>query len=203
MTPQLSKQPKSIPSLDDMVVYLGRPPAKDLAKSLGVDESQMARWLKANDAPRPVLLSLFWLTHWGQQWVNTDLYNLANIHMSMNGVLQKELAEARELNKRLHMRIEKLGTLGDFGSANDPVTGVSGPGPKQPAPMLLTFEAFSAAEPAKRPAKAARRAKKGAPALPAFVPSEYPGVPSVHDRKAWMQADQGHQVAQQNRRTGT
>lgn len=203
MTPQLSKQPKSIPSLDDMVVDIGRPSIKDLAKSLGVDESQMATWLKANDAPRPVLLALFWLTQWGQQWVYADVYNLANIHMSMNGVLQKELTREREVSKRLRIQLEKLGTLGDFGSANDPVTGVSGPGPSPAAPVLLTFEAFEAVDTPGQPAKRAKKARRGAPAVPAFIPAEYPGIPSVQDRKAWMQVDAGHPVAQKHRRTGT
>jgi hypothetical protein len=66
-----------------------------------------------NEAPRAVMLALFWLTSWGQQWANVDAFNDAQA--------QRQLANAfRRRNDELEKQIAHLARIADFGAANDP-----------------------------------------------------------------------------------
>lgn len=69
--------------------------------------------MKTGHAPRPVLLSLFWLTRWGMSLVEAEALNLAQLHMGMTRALKSE-------NAALRSEIARLALLGDFGCANDP-----------------------------------------------------------------------------------
>jgi predicted DNA-binding transcriptional regulator AlpA len=125
--------PESIPPLplllDDIGCSSSRK-VKDLAKALSVSEATVRRWRKQRTAPRPVMLALFWLTRWGQSAVDCHAHNDAVMHAGMARALKAEV-------EGLKVQLAKLGSLGDFGSANDPVPGLRGVvGPQAPA---LTF----------------------------------------------------------------
>ena len=143
----LLPKPRDVPSLETMLGDIGSPDAKALAKALGVTPRTVRNWRSAGYAPMPVLLALFWLTKWGQQWIHIDLYNTNQMHANQSNVYRHALAKAEKEIADLHEQIERLGQLGDFGSANDPVGGVSGPGPVHPSPqpMTLTFDGFDRA----------------------------------------------------------
>ena len=111
----LRKHPKRTPPLADMLADLGNPTDADIAKALGVSERMAKQWRKKDDAPRPVLLALFWVTHWGQQRVDVDLYNRAQIDHGLANALKRRVQE-------LEQTIARLMALADFGSANDPST---------------------------------------------------------------------------------
>lgn len=138
--------PKSIPSLglmlDDIGCGSGRK-VKELAKALGVSERTVWHWRAQGRAPRPVMLAIFWLTQWGQSAVNCKAHNDAVMYAGYVGALQTEL-------DGLKTKLGKLANLGDFGSANDPVPGARGPGPRPPDLSFPVIH-FPDVQPAKQP----------------------------------------------------
>jgi len=87
----LTKTPKHTPPLGVMLGDLGNPHPQQVARALGVGERTVRRWIAEDDAPRPVLLSLFWVTRWGAQWLDADLFNLAMAQMGLAQSLAREL----------------------------------------------------------------------------------------------------------------
>lgn len=57
--------PRHLPPLSTMLDDIGRPSDLDLSRRLGVHPRTVRRWRRADAAPRPVLLALFWVTRWG------------------------------------------------------------------------------------------------------------------------------------------
>lgn len=109
----LHKLPRDIPPLSILLDDIGRPHPAKLARALGVTERTIYRWVQLDHAPRPVLLSLFWLTRWGVSIIDADLYNGAQLNASYVLALKQE-------NGRLLTLLSKTGLIADFGSANDP-----------------------------------------------------------------------------------
>ena len=91
----IRKLPKHTPPLGVMLEALGRPHPIELARALGAGERTVRRWIADDDAPRPVLLSLFWLTHWGSQWLDADAHNLLLHHMRAAELSAKECERLR------------------------------------------------------------------------------------------------------------
>lgn len=118
----LMKLPKYIPPLDDLLYDIHRPTPAALAEAMGVSEDVAKRWIAKNEAPKPVLLALFWLTRWGMQWMDADLYNEAQLHFSMNGCQARQIRDLRS-------KLRRAAKLGNFGSANDPAEGIELPVP--------------------------------------------------------------------------
>jgi len=87
----LHKLPKYTPPLALMLHDIGNPHPAALGHALGVSRRTVYHWLAHDCAPRPALLSVFWLTRWGAQWLDADLYNLARDHAAMNEALRREL----------------------------------------------------------------------------------------------------------------
>lgn len=118
----LMRLPKYIPPLDELLYDIHKPTPAALAQAMGVTESTAKRWIASNEAPKPVLIALFWLTRWGMQWMDADLYNEAQLHFSMNRCQARQI---RDLKSKLH----RAAKLGNFGSANDPAEGIELPLP--------------------------------------------------------------------------
>ena len=111
----LRKHPKGTPPLADMLADLGNPSAAEIAAALGVSERTARQWKRQGNAPRSALLALFWVTHWGQQWADIDLYNRATIDRGAAKALSRRVSE-------LETVIEWLASIADFGAANDPTS---------------------------------------------------------------------------------
>lgn len=136
----LNRLPKDMPSLKEMMADCGNAKPRDVAKALGVSERTVISWLSVGSAPRPALLALFWMTRWGMQWADVEVFNLAQLHIAMSEALKCELGRAQKEIEEQRRQLERIGRLGDFGSANDPAAGISGPGPVET--MRLTFSGF-------------------------------------------------------------
>lgn len=95
----LSKLPKHTPPLSVMLADLGNPHPRDIARSLGTGQSTVRRWISSDQAPRPVMLALFWVTRWGLQWLDADLYNLARTQAGLSEALRRELVIERGNDK--------------------------------------------------------------------------------------------------------
>lgn len=105
--------------LDDLFT---RDPGK-IAQHLGVTPRTLARWVAADDAPRPVLLALFYETRWGYSLLETTAHNGA-LHA------RQHAASLERENASLRSRIARLERIGGFGAANEPllVAGAAGAG---------------------------------------------------------------------------
>lgn len=88
----LNKLPKYTPPLSLMLSDLGNPHPRHIAKALGVSTRTVYLWLSRDEAPRPASLALFWLTRWGQQWLDADLFNLSTAAQGHAAALARQLA---------------------------------------------------------------------------------------------------------------
>ena len=85
-----------------------------ICKYLGVSPQTLRRWRAAHDAPRIAKLAMYWESPWGAALVASTAQNgemYAKQHAA--GLLRE--------NAALRVRIDRLESLGDFGSANQPL----------------------------------------------------------------------------------
>lgn len=91
-------------------------PAKpdQLARHLAVSTRTLERYSAAGDAPRAVMLALFWETRWGISQADTDAANQATRFYALAQSLKRE-------NEQLRADLQKLQQAADFGCANAPL----------------------------------------------------------------------------------
>lgn len=89
--------PRHLPDLHTILRDLGNPHASQIAKHLGVNVRTVYAWKAKNDAPRPALLALFWLSSYGQSALYCDLYNGYRMQKSLTDMLRKENTTLREM----------------------------------------------------------------------------------------------------------
>jgi len=102
--------------LDD----LGRPPARRIARVLGVGVRTVYRWNHRGAAPRSAQLALYWLTSWGRMSVHAQATNDAMVACGYVDSLRRDVA-------RLEANVRYLSSLAN-GAANDPVQLPRSPG---------------------------------------------------------------------------
>lgn len=106
--------PTSLPSFEDMFEDIGAAPW-ELARHLGTSMSSVYRWLSGEVAvPRAHLLAMFYETQWGRSFVSCAAEENAR-------VFGRSMLALREEVEALRSKVERLGRIGDFGSANDPM----------------------------------------------------------------------------------
>lgn len=133
----LNRLPRQLPPLSLMLSDLGNPSHDDLARALGVTARTVRRWVADDDAPRPALLALYWLTRWGQSAVDAEAYNAMRMHAGLAD------ARGREI-ERLRAELARLAALADYGSANAPTLAVL------PMAQVLPFRAAGPRPPWRR-----------------------------------------------------
>lgn len=125
----IKRTPRQLPPLADMLRDLGAS-IQDASRALQVAPSTLYRWHNTG-APRAAALGLYWMTSWGVSELVEDAIWRARTAERLAD------AQARELAK-LRAHLLKLGELGEFGSANDPmehvprVFGLDGAGGDRP-----------------------------------------------------------------------
>lgn len=95
MPQHLAQFPASMPPLSVLLRDLCNPTAADLARSLDAGERTARRWIADDQAPRSVMLSLFWVSTWGRQWLDADLHTRLVQQMHLTASLSRELDQAR------------------------------------------------------------------------------------------------------------
>lgn len=110
----MQKLPSRFPTWSQMLDSLGNPSPRDLGRILGLSERTVFNYKKADQAPRAVMLAVFWLTPWGDSALDTERENFIRVLQSLSSALKNE-------NAGLRLRIARLEATGDFRSANDPV----------------------------------------------------------------------------------
>lgn len=119
--------PKRLPTLEEMLMDIGNPHPREIAKALHVNERTVWRWKSAGEAPLSVMLAIFWTTRWGRSEVHTEATNDAIRFASLARCLQDELDSVRA-------RLARVAKIGDFGSSNDPA-------PEFPSNAAIQFQA--------------------------------------------------------------
>ncbi len=87
---------------------------QEIARYLGISTRTLRRYITEDQAPRAVLLALFWRTRWGISEIETRAQNEAARWFMQAKALERQIA-------RLQAKIERLEALGSFGSANEPL----------------------------------------------------------------------------------
>lgn len=111
--------PAKLPHLHTILDNLGLPD-KQVAHFLGVSPSSVKRWREAGQAPRPVMLALYWETDWGRSAVACDAVNWGRMLHMQNMSLQSQV---KTLKKRI-AKLEKALAAVDT-AANSPIFEVS------------------------------------------------------------------------------
>ena len=120
-------KPTQLPPLQWMLDDIGNPTAQALARALGVTRRTVERWRKAGHAPRAAMLAIYWLTRWGMDAVHCEAHNAAQLHAGMSDCLKREGERLKAEIETLNAKLARLGRIADFGSANDPASGVELP----------------------------------------------------------------------------
>ena len=107
----LNRLPKTIPALSLLLDDIGSPSSDQVGHALQVSARQVNAWRKADEAPRSVMLSLFWLTRWGMSAVDCQAYNDAQLAHSL------ARAHATEASN-LRVELARIISIADFGCAN-------------------------------------------------------------------------------------
>ena len=123
------KAPSQLPPLSLLLDDLPTRCRRRIARHLGISERTLKRYQEQDQAPRLVMLALFWESRWGQSVIDCEVINRDRLQRGQIEALQRH-AQA------LQRTIERLSAMGGHGAANDPLWGVSGCGrADQPAAM--------------------------------------------------------------------
>lgn len=87
---------------------------KKVAKHLGVTVATLKRWKAADQAPKAVMLALFYESRWGYSLLYSTAYNAETMARGLAESFKRE-------NAALRVRIARLEALGNFESANEPI----------------------------------------------------------------------------------
>lgn len=87
-----------------------------IARYLGISERALKRYIKDDQAPRPVHLALFWETRWGQSILDAEVFNRDQVQRGHIDALQREV---HQLRTTVHKLMAMLAS-GEHQAANDP-----------------------------------------------------------------------------------
>lgn len=93
-------RPAHLPHIESILNDLGQP-VQAVAKHLDIDPSTLRRYRATGQAPRTVMLALFWETSWGRSQTDTEAINNARMLYQANMMLERR-------NAKLLKRIELL-----------------------------------------------------------------------------------------------
>ena len=92
--------PAKLPHLHSLLANIGLPDDK-VARFLGVSPNSVRHWRKLGQAPRPVMLALFWESAWGRSAANCDAVNWGRLQFQENVMLKRKLASLQRKIERL------------------------------------------------------------------------------------------------------
>lgn len=88
-----------------------------VARHLGIKPSTLHTYKRTGQAPRLVLLSLFWETRWGRSIADTEAANAARCQASLAALLRQEIERLHQVIARLELELSQSAP----GAANTPV----------------------------------------------------------------------------------
>lgn len=104
-----------LPSLATMLAEIPATPVL-LARFLGLSLRTLQRYIDAGDAPRAVLLALFWETRWGRSLADTEAANWAALHFRRAEIADRQVVALRRQVEQLERELA-MGA----GAANGPI----------------------------------------------------------------------------------
>ena len=107
--------PAKLPHLHTILNDIGLPD-KQVAHFLDVTPKTVDRWRKAGQAPRPVMLALFWESTWGQSAANCDAVNWGRLQFQENAMLKRQNAKLKQQMLELEKALASVDQ-----AANSPV----------------------------------------------------------------------------------
>lgn len=112
-------RPAQFPHLHTMLDNIGRKDA-EIAKFLDISPRTLTQYRKKGQAPRSVMLALFWETAWGQSAANCDAVNWGRLQFQENQILKRQKTKLQQQV----LELEKALTEVDQ-AANSPIFEVS------------------------------------------------------------------------------
>lgn len=111
------KAPRSaqLPHLLSILDNIGQPHQK-LASFLDLSPSTIQRYERAGQAPRPVMLALYWETTWGRSAAHCEADHAARLHYMRAMGLELRISELEATIDRLQAQLDKH----TGGAANGP-----------------------------------------------------------------------------------
>lgn len=88
-----------------------------VARLLDISTVTLNRYRKADQAPRPIMLALFWETRWGRSAADTEAANYGAVYYRQAKGLEREIQRMAGVIYRLELEISE----GGQGAANSPV----------------------------------------------------------------------------------
>lgn len=79
---------------------------RQIAKHLDITPRTLERYMAADQAPRPVMLSLFWETRWGRSVADSEAANYGAIQAGHAHALARENAALRKRINQLEMLLD-------------------------------------------------------------------------------------------------
>lgn len=92
-----------LPHLSTMLDSIGNDAA--VARLLGLSLATVKRYRKAGQAPRPVMLALFWETPWGRATADVGAINEARYAFMRSSELERENAKLKRQIETLERRL--------------------------------------------------------------------------------------------------
>ena len=105
-----------LPDLATMLADLPATP-QQIAHHLGVSLATLERYRRANEAPRAVMLALFWETRWGRSAADCEAANYGALMYQAGQAARKENAALRRQLDQLEL---EMASSGAGSAANTP-----------------------------------------------------------------------------------
>lgn len=112
------KAPFQLPPLSLLLDDMPTRCTRSIARHLGISERTLKRYQDKDQAPRALMLALFWESRWGLSILDCEAVNRDRVRQGLIGALQLE-------GQQLRATVARLLELGDFGAANAPLWGAN------------------------------------------------------------------------------
>ena len=80
---------------------------KQVARHLGVTEQTLKKYIKAEGAPRAIMLALFWETRWGRSAADTEAANYGAIYYRKAMGLERENLAMRKKMQAIQLEFDR------------------------------------------------------------------------------------------------
>lgn len=110
----LAQAPQVLPVWQSLVMDLGNPHPREIAKVLSLGTRTVYRYNRTGQAPRVACLALYWLTRWGRSQVATQAANDVQVIAGYASSLEVEV-------DRLRSELHRVMALNGSGAANDAI----------------------------------------------------------------------------------
>lgn len=104
-----------LPALQTMLEDIALP-LRQVARHLGIKESTLATYKRRGQAPRSIMLALFWETKWGRSAADTEAVNWGALHYRSHMIANRELQRMAAILAKLEDELTRADR-----AANGPV----------------------------------------------------------------------------------